>query len=149
MLECLLSNGLVDAVGEFFAEASEEFVEGVGRFAALFGDGFDAAFAGVGGEEEFLVGLGELGEALAQGFHGLGLMIGVEGFGFVGEQFEDALAEDVAVSAELADGGKAFEADDDFSPGEEAGFVFELVEFFPEGEAGFLDDFVDEVPGGT
>ena len=138
----------MNAVGEFFAEASEEFIEGVGGAAALLGELLDLAALGVGSEEEFLMRLGELGHAGAQGAQVGGLFFGLDGVGFVGEKLKDLVAEDEPVALEFSDGGKALEANNDFGPGKEAVFVFQLVELLPKREAGFLNDFVDETPVG-
>lgn len=92
--------------------------------------------------------LGKAAEAGAEGLHRLLAFFDIEGLGFVGEEFENAIAEDVSVTADFIDGGEAFEADDDFGPGKETFLAFELVELFPDGEAGFLNHFIDEMPGG-
>lgn len=129
------------------AKALEDFVEGGDGFSGELG-GFMKFDAGLVGEVEVagLVG-GEFVEAVAEGLVFAFAEVGF-GEGFVGEEIKEVVVEDEAVPGLGAAVAEGFEAGDGADPGHEVGVGFELAEFAPGDEGGFLEDIVDVFPSG-
>jgi hypothetical protein len=129
------------------AEALEDFVEG--------GDGFSGELSGFVEFDTGLVGVfepagligGEFVEAVAEGLVFAFAEVGF-GEGFVGEEIKEVVSEDEAVAGFVAGVTKGFKAGDGADPGHEVGVGLELAEFAPGDEGGFLKDIVDIFPGG-
>lgn len=132
---------------EIGAEALEDFVEGGDGLAGEL-SGFVEFDAGLVGEFEPMgLVLGEFVETVAKG---LVFAFAEVGFAerFVGEEVEEVASEDEAVTGFVTGMTKGFEAGDGADPGHEVGIGLELAEFAPGDEGGFLEDIVNIFPGG-
>jgi hypothetical protein len=128
-------------------EALEDFVEGGDGFASEL-SGFVEFDTGLVSEFEPMgLVLGEFVETVAKGLVFAFAEVGLAE-GFVGEEVEEVVSEDEAVAGFCSGVTKGFEAGDGADPGHEIGIGFELAEFAPGDEGGFLEDIVNIFPGG-